>query len=86
MEEGDDFIVFQQAGFLWCGLAEVADQRCTRIVPLSIFLDESRLDVEVGCVAVFALARMEIEVEIAYEATALIFGVPDAEYLEAVVP
>ena len=86
VEEGDDFIVAEEAGFLGRGFGEVADEGDGGIVARAVLGHEAGLDSEFGCVAEFALSGEEVEIEVAHEAAALAFVVPHAKDLDLVIP
>jgi hypothetical protein len=86
VEEGYYFVVFQE-GWLGLGwLGEVTDEGRGGVAPGAVREEEAWLEGEVGCVAVFALAGVEIEVEVADETAAFSFVIPDAEDFDVFVP
>ena len=86
VEEGGDLFVLEEAGLLGCRLGEVAYESCDGVVARAVCVDEAGLNVKVCRVAVFAFTGVEVQVEVADEAAALVFGVPDAEDLAVGVP
>jgi hypothetical protein len=86
VEEGYYFVVFEEGGLGLGWLGEVADESGSGVAAGAVREEEAWLEGEVGCVAVFAFARVEIKVEIADETAAFSFVVPDAEDFDVFVP
>jgi hypothetical protein len=86
VEEGYYFVVFEEGGLGLGWLGEIADKGGGGVAAGAVREEEAWLEGEVGCVAVFALAWVKIEVEVANEATAFSFVVPDAEDFDILVP
>mmetsp|Transcript_34009 Transcript_34009/g.108133 ORF Transcript_34009/g.108133 Transcript_34009/m.108133 type:complete len:266 (-) Transcript_34009:865-1662(-) len=83
VEEGLDVAVREQRGLLRGGLGEVADHGRHRHLPLAAVLAR-RLQAEAGGVAVLAVARVHVHVEVAHGA--LRVRVRDLERLHLLVP
>ena len=86
VEEGSHLFVLEETWLFGCRLREVADEGCDRVVACAVCVYETRLDVEIRGVTIFTFTRMEVQVEVADEAAALVFRVPDAEDLAVRMP
>lgn len=86
VEQGDHFLMLQQTGFVRGRFRKVADKCSSWIPARSVGLEEARLEVEVGSMAVFALARVQIQVQVANKIVTFRSIVPDAEDNDVVVP
>jgi hypothetical protein len=86
MEEGYYFVVLEEGGLGLGWFGEIADEGGGGVAARAVGEEEAWLEGEVGCVAVFAVAGVEIKVEVADETAAFSFVVPDAEDFDVVVP
>lgn len=91
VEQRDDLVVLEQRRLGRRGFGEVAHQRGGRVAALAIAAREAGLQIEVGRVAVLAVARVQVHVQPAHER--LLLGVAgrgllvvDAELLGVRVP
>ena len=58
VEQSNNLVVLEEGGFGGCRLGEIADKCSGRVTSGSIRKEESWLKREVGCMAIFAWARM----------------------------
>ena len=54
VEEGDDFVVFEEGWFGGCWFGEVAYQRCGWIATSTVGIEEAWLEVKVGGVTILS--------------------------------
>lgn len=62
VEEGYDFVVFEEGGFGFGGFGEVADESRGGVAACAIWVVEAGLKAEVCCVAVFSWTWVEVKV------------------------
>ena len=86
VEQSYYFVVFEKGGLGFGWFGEVADEGGGGVASSAVGEEETWLEREVGCVAVFAVAGVEIKVEVTDETAAFSFVVPDAEDFDVVVP
>lgn len=86
VEEGNDFIVFEEGGFGRCWLGEIANEGRGWVASGAVRVEETGLKIEVGSVAILSWTWVKIEVEITDKSTAFFLVIPDAESLDIFMP
>ena len=86
MEEGDDFLMLEQRWLGFRGFREIADKCCGGVPASTIGIAEAGLEREIRCMAILALTRMKIQIEIPNKRTSFALIIPNAEDLDIFMP
>lgn len=86
VKEGDNLVVLKERWPLRGELAEISHKSSDWEATRAVGGNETRLEVEIGSVAVLATAWEKVEVQVANKSASLALFVPDSEHLHIGVP